>query len=80
MEVDHKTTTQAATLGEMDSREFLNTLKDRRSQRNPRDLTTPFKRYYPIKGLHTIIGVTLSLLPYFLMSGWERMRCALKVS
>ena len=79
VEMDQRTTTQASTLGQMDFRKFLNTLTDRRSHRNLRDLTALFKRHYPIKGLHHI-GVTLNLLRYFLMFGWERMRCALKLS
>jgi len=77
--VDRTRTTLASNLADMTFGQFLQTLIDRRSHRNLRDLTALFKRHYPIKGLHHI-GVTLNLLRYFFMYGWERMRCALKLS
>ncbi len=77
--VDRTRTTLARNLADMTFGQFLQTLVDRRSHRNLRDLTALFKRHYPIKGLH-YIGVTLNLLRHFLMFGWERMRCALKLS
>jgi len=77
VEIDRRTTTQAVNLGCMSFRKFLDTLRDRRSHRNLRDLTALFKRHYPIKGLHHF-GVMLNLLRYFLLFGWERLRGAFK--
>ncbi len=71
--VDNSRTTLAAKVETMSLRQFLQTLVDRRSHRNMRDLTTLFKHHYPIKGLHHL-GVVLNLLRYFTLYGWKRLR------
>lgn len=68
---DDSRTTLAAAYGRMSWKEFAGSLKERRSHRNMRDLTTLFKRHYPIKGLHHV-GVALNVLRYFLMYVWHR--------
>ncbi len=79
VEIDHRTTTLASSLRNMSFSKFLETLKDRKSHRNIRDLTALFKRHYPIKGMHHL-GVALNLLRYLAMYGWERLQGALRLS
>ncbi len=74
--VDNTRTTLAAKVETMSFPQFLQTLVDRRSHRNIRDLTALFKFHYPIKGLHHL-GVALNLLRYFILYGWNRLRRAL---
>ena len=74
--VDNTRTTLAANLEQMDLKQFLQTLTDRRSHRNIRDLNTLFKLHYPITGLHHL-GVALNLFRYFALYGWKRLRRAL---
>ena len=71
--IDNRTTTLASDLGNMSFPEFLETLRDRRSHRNIRDLIALFKLHYPIKGLHHL-GAALNLLRYFTTYGWKRLR------
>lgn len=71
--VDNTRTTLAADVAQMDLRQFLQTLVDRRSHRNIRDLTALFKLHYPIKGLHHL-GVALNLLRYCAGYGWKRLK------
>jgi len=71
--VDNTRTTLAANLEQMDLKQFLQTLTDRRSHRNIRDLNTLFKLHYPIRGLHHL-GVVLNLFRYFVLYGWKRLR------
>lgn len=74
--VDNTRTTLAANLEQMNLKQFLQTLTDRRSHRNVRDLNALFKLHYPIKGLHPV-GVALNLLRYCTLYGWKRLKYVL---
>jgi GT2 family glycosyltransferase len=71
--IDNRTTTIASNLGNMSLPQFLESLRDRRSHRNIRDLSALFKLHYPIKGLYQL-GVALNLFRYFTLYGWKRLR------
>ena len=71
--VDSTRTTLAANLEQMNLKQFLQTLADRRSHRNVRYLNALFKLHYPIRGLHHL-GVVLNLFRYFVLYGWKRLR------
>jgi GT2 family glycosyltransferase len=71
--VDSRTTTLAANIQDMTLRQFLQTLTDRRSHRNIRDLKALFRLHYPIKGLY-LVGVALNLLRYFATYVWKRLQ------
>jgi len=71
--VDSTRTTLAANLEQMNLKQFLQTLIDRRSHRNVRYLNALFKLHYPIRGLHHL-GVVLNLFRYFVLYGWKRLR------
>lgn len=63
VDVDEATTTLSRRLGSMKLAQFAETLRNRRSHRNLRDLSTLFRLHYPIPGLWWI-GVGLNLLRY----------------
>lgn len=63
LDVDEETTTLATRLGRMTLSHFVQSLRDRRSHRNLPELTTLFRLYYPIPGLH-LLGVALNLIRY----------------
>jgi GT2 family glycosyltransferase len=63
VEIDEGTTTLSRELGRMTIREFINSLRNRRSHRNIPELTNLFRLHYPIPGLY-LLGVTLNLLRY----------------
>lgn len=71
--IDQSKTSTAAQIKEMTLREFYETLFNRSSHRNLRDLITLFKKHYPIKDLY-FIGVFLSIIRYSLVYVWHRMR------
>lgn len=71
--VDNSRTTLASAYGNMSWRQFRESLQDRRSHRNLRDLAALFKRYYPIKGLH-YVGIALNLIRYALVYVWYRAK------
>ena len=71
--IDQSRTSTAARFQEMTLREFYQTLFNRRSHRNWRDLTMLFKKHYPIKRLYSI-GIFLYVTRYFLVYVWQRMR------
>jgi GT2 family glycosyltransferase len=58
--IDNSKTTLAKDYANMSVRDFFATLKDRRSHRNIRDLSSLFRLHYPIKSLYWI-GVGLNL-------------------
>lgn len=66
VDVDGSSTTRASGLGNMRIGEFLQSLRDRRSHRNIRELTTLFRLHYPLPGLYPV-GVALNLLRYTLV-------------
>ena len=74
--VDRTRTSLASNLAGLTFVQFLQTLVDRRSHRNLRDLTVLFKLHYPIKGLHHL-GVLLNLTRYIALYGWKRLSRAL---
>jgi GT2 family glycosyltransferase len=61
--IDDGSTTLAYRYGNLTVRQFLNTLRDRRSHKNLRDLTALFRLHYPIRGLH-YLGVALNIARY----------------
>lgn len=69
--VDDTQTTSAAHLERLSFKEFKETLSNRRSHKNLKDLTALFKKHYPIKGLYHL-GVTLNLARYFIVYLWKR--------
>lgn len=69
--VDDTQTTSAAHPGRLSFKEFMETLTNRRSHRNLKDLTALFKKHYPIKGLH-YLGVALNIARYFAVYVWRR--------
>lgn len=71
--IDNTRTTLAANVDQMGLKQFLQTLVDRRSHRNIRDLTALFRLHYPIKGLHHL-GVALNLLRYGLLYACKRLK------
>ena len=66
LDVDETRTTLAIRLGSLTLREFRDTLNERRSHRNLRDLSALFRLHYPIPGLWWL-GVGLNLLRYTLV-------------
>jgi len=66
VDVDDTRTTRATRPGRMPLPQFLASLADRRSHRNVRDLSTLFRRHYPIPGMH-YAGVLLNLFRYSLL-------------
>ncbi len=70
--IDEQQTSVAADPAEMTLKEFVHSLKDRRSHRNIQDLTMLFKKHYPIKKLY-FIGLFLSLARYFSIYTFKRM-------
>ena len=74
--VDNTRTSLAARAGHLNMKDFMQTLVDRRSHRNFRDLAALFKLHYPVKGLH-YLGVGLNLLRYGILYGWWRLTRAL---
>lgn len=71
--VDSGKTTLATRLGALSVREFVATLRSRRSHRNVHDLVTLFKKHYPLRGFH-YVGVVLNLSRYSLRYLYERLR------
>lgn len=63
VEIDESTTTLSRELGRMTVREFIDSLRNRRSHRNIPELTNLFRLHYPIPGLYPL-GVALNLLRY----------------
>jgi len=61
--VDKAQTTAAAKIGKLTMRQFLATLRDRKSHRNLPELMVHFRKHYPIPGLY-LVGVTLNILRY----------------
>lgn len=66
VDIDATRTTRATRAAGMTVRQFAATFSDRRSHRNVRELSTLFRRHYPLRGLHGI-GVALNLLRYSLL-------------
>jgi GT2 family glycosyltransferase len=75
--VDDTRTTLAARAERLNWKEFLETLKDRRSHRNLRDLEMLFRLHYPVKRLHHL-GLALNLARFFFLYAWNRMRYLLQ--
>jgi GT2 family glycosyltransferase len=63
VDVDNARTTKAERPETLSFSEFLDTLADTRSHRNLRDVTTLFRKHYPIPHLH-MVGVFLYLSRY----------------
>ena len=72
--IDQRRTSIAALYQKMTFREFYQSLFNRRSHRNLRDLATLFKKHYPIKGFY-FIGVFLNVTRYVFVYLWHRMTC-----
>ncbi len=70
--IDDSRTTLASRYANMRSAEFIETLKNRRSHRNIRDLNSLFRLHYPIKGFH-YVGVMLNLARYMLLFIWGKV-------
>lgn len=72
--IDNSRTTLAKDYASMSARDFVATLKDRRSHRNVRDLASLFRLHYPIRRLYWI-GVGLNLArhtaSFVLAKGWR---------
>jgi GT2 family glycosyltransferase len=71
--LDQNKTSTAGQFKEMTVRKFYETLFNRSSHRNLRDLTILFKKHYPIKGFY-FIGVFLNIIRYSLVYFWHKMR------
>lgn len=65
--IDNVSTSLAATSAKQNIKWFKNVLKNRRSHVNLKDISTLFKKHYPIKFLYPL-GVFLYLTRYFLFS------------
>ena len=63
--VDNTRTTIADNLSSMPFSTFRNTLSNRKSHRNFKDLSAFFKKHYPIKRLY-LLGVVMNFSRYFL--------------
>ena len=66
LRVDDSTTTLASRAWELSLRRFLETLRERRSHRNLRDLQALFRKHYPVRRLAGV-GVALNLARYVLI-------------
>lgn len=64
--VDSAQTTTASKVGNLSLRQFLATLKNRKSHRNIPDLIQQFRKLYPIPGLFPL-GVALNIARYFVI-------------
>jgi len=64
--VDSTQTTSASKVSKLTLRQFLATLRDRKSHRNIPDLIQQFRKHYPIPGLFPM-GVTLNVVRYFII-------------
>ena len=73
LDVDETRTTLATRLGSLTLHQFRETLTQRRSHRNVRDLAMLFKKHYPLRGFH-YVGITLNLARYFLCYLYERAK------
>jgi len=71
--IDNRRTTIAARPGELNWREFLETLRLPRSHRNLRDLTQIFRLHHPIRAIYAT-GVALNLLRYCLIYAYQRLK------
>ncbi len=71
--IDNSKTTLADNPGHLELRGFIETLRSRRSHRNLRDLSTLFRKHYPIKPLY-LIGVALNIMRYILKYLYARGR------
>lgn len=69
--VDESGTTMASNLGRLDFRQFLDTLVNRKSHRNVRELGNLFKFHYPVRWLYPL-GLALNLMRYLLVYFWKR--------
>jgi GT2 family glycosyltransferase len=70
--VDGTRTTLAARIEQLGLARFWQTLFDRRSHRNIRDLAALFKLHYPIPSLY-FVGVALNLIRYGSLYGGKRL-------
>ncbi|WKJ88635.1 glycosyltransferase family 2 protein [Methylomonas montana] len=70
VEIDNMRTTLADNPGTLNFAEFLQSLRNIRSHRNLRDVTTLFKAHYPIPHLY-LLGVALYTVRYLLVY-WGR--------
>lgn len=66
IDIDESTTSAASDLRHMTLSQFLDTLRNRRSHRNIRDLNALFRLHYPIPGLYPV-GVFLNIARYLLV-------------
>jgi GT2 family glycosyltransferase len=72
VDVDESTTTMSARLGRMSLRDFIRSLKDRRSHRNLRELSRLFRLHYPVRVLYPV-GVLLNLTRYSMVYATSRL-------
>ena len=72
VDVDETTTTMSGRLADMPLGKFIQSLRDRRSHRNIRELSELFRLHYPLPGLYPI-GVFLNLLRYSLVYTLSRL-------
>lgn len=70
--IDNSKTTLARDYANMSVRDFVTTLKDRRSHRNVSDLASLFRLHYPIKRLYWI-GVWLNLVRHAAAFGVNKL-------
>lgn len=70
--VDEARSSMASNLGRLNFRQFLDSLVNRRSHRNIRDLDKLFKMHYPIRRLYRV-GVGLNVLRYSITYIWKRL-------
>lgn len=69
--VDNTRTSAANDPGRLGLRGFIDTLTDRHSHRNLKDLAALFRRHYPIKSLY-LVGLTLNFVRYTLLYLFKR--------
>ena len=75
--VDEVRSTLASKLGQLNFKQFMDSLTNRRSHRNIHDLRNLFKKHYPIKNLY-MLGVGLNFLRYAITYIWKRLSAALR--
>lgn len=66
IQVDQSTTSLATDPGRLSFRDFLDTLRHRRSHRNLADMKQLYRRYYPIPLLYPL-GIALNLARYLII-------------
>jgi len=78
VQVDTGKTSLAYNSGSLALTRFLDTLWNRKSHRNLKDLTALFAKYYPVPGLH-LLGVTLNIARYAVLYFFSRLQSLAKL-